>query len=256
MPQRHHALILLAGTVLIACAVASQEAQHTPADGHEFRIYRIYLAGTPGKPISIKASVEQIESMDGTKVVSKHWVEEWVRDQEGRVWGRVGAPREEHPGKLPPLATVWSYDAATRKSTICSVADRECQVHESNPPSVISFFHVGGSSTVCIANGVCQAPRQDERVFRCGEERFEQTFLGEYSIGGISLGHTRVMCYKPDGSGAGVDLWHNSEFDLDFDVYNMPRGKGAMYYRIDQISSSVPNDPKLFQVPPSGYSFQ
>jgi len=254
IPQRHHALTLLAGTALIACVVASQEVQHTSADGREFRIYRIYLAGIPGKPVSINASVEHIESMDGTKVVSKHWVEEWIRDQEGRVWGRVRAPQEGHPGKLPPLATVWLYDAATERSTICSVADRECRVNEHHAPSTISFFKVGGSSTVCI-DGVCQAPEPHERVL-CGEERFKQTFLGEYSIGGINLGHTRIMCYKPDGSGAGVDLWHNSEFDIYFDVYNLPLRKGATYYRIDQISSSVPDDPKLFQLPPSGYSLQ
>ncbi|MFZ1919610.1 MAG: hypothetical protein WAU58_18710 [Terriglobales bacterium] len=85
MTQRHRAIILLAGSALIACAGAAQEAQ--PADGRDFRIYRIYLAGTPGKPVSIKASVEHIESADGTKAVSKHWVEEWVRDQEGRGVG-------------------------------------------------------------------------------------------------------------------------------------------------------------------------
>jgi len=254
MPQRHRALILLAGSALIACAVAAQEAHHTPADGRDFRIYRIYLAGTPGKPISVKASVERIESMDGTKVVSKHWEEEWVRDQEGRVWGRVREPREEHPGKLPPLATVWLYDAMAGEQTVCSIADRECKVSEYNPPYPISLLNEGGSSTVCI-EGVCQAPGQDYRV-RCGELRLEQTFFGEYSIGGISLGRTRIMCYKPDASGAGVDLWHNSEFDIDFDVYNLPPKKGATYYRIDQISSSVPDDPKLFQVPPSGYSSQ
>jgi hypothetical protein len=134
MPQPHHVLILLAGSALIACAVAAQEAQHARVDSRDFRIYQIYLAGTPGKPISVKAGVERIESMDGTKVVSKHWVEEWVRDQEGRVWGRVRAPREEHPGKLPPLATVWLYDAAAREQTVCSVADRECRVSEYDPP--------------------------------------------------------------------------------------------------------------------------
>ena len=250
MPQRHHALILLAGSALIACAVAAQDAQPTSADGPDFRIHRIYLAGTPGKPVSIKATVEQIDQGGHLK----HWAEEWVRDQEGRVWGRVRALREEHPGKLPPLTTVWLYDAAARERTVCLVADRKCHVDEYTPPSPISYLHVGGSSTVCIG-GVCQVPAQDERV-RCGEQRLEQTFLGEYSIGGISLGHTRVMCYKPDGSGAGVDLWHNSEFDIDFDVYNVPLNEGATYYRIDQISSSVPDNPKLFQVPPTGYSFQ
>jgi hypothetical protein len=253
MPQRHYALILLAGSALIGCAVAAQEAQHTPAGGREFRIYRIYLAGTTGKPVSIKASAEHIESVDGTKVVSTHWVEEWVRDQEGRVWGRVRAAREEDP--LPPLTTIWSYDPAIRERTICSVAERGCRVDEIEPPSVISFFALGGSSTVCMVNGACQAPRQQDRV-RCGEERLEQKFLGEYSIGGISLDHTLMMCYKPDGSGGGVDLWHNSEFDLDFDVNNVPLRKGATYYRIDQISSSVPDDPALLQVPPSGYSFR
>ena len=112
----------------------------------------------------------------------------------------------------------------------------------------------GGSSTVCI-EGVCQVPAQDQRV-QCGEERLEQRFLGRYSIGGISLGRTLMMCHKPDGSGEGVELWHNSEFDIDFDVLKMPPQKGATYYRIDQISSSVPDDPTLFQVPPSGYSFR
>jgi len=106
----------------------------------------------------------------------------------------------------------------------------------------------------CI-DGVCQAPAPHDRV-RCGGERFEQTFLGEYSIGGISLGRTSMMCYKPDGSAAGADVWHNSEFDIDFDVYRIPLREGATYYRIDRISSSVPDDAKLFQVPPSGYSFQ
>jgi len=249
MPQRHHALILLAGSALIASAVAAQEAQHTRADGRDFRIYRIYLAGTLGKPISIKASVEHIESMDGTKVVSKHWVEDWVRDQEGRVWGRVRAPREEHPRKLPPLATVWLFDAEARKRTVCSVADRECHVDEYYPPSPISFVRVGGNSTVCI-DGVCQVPEQHERGL-CGEERFGQTFLGEYSIGGINPARILMMCYKPDGSGGGAELWHNSEFDIDFDVGTVSLRKGATYYWIDQISSSVSDDPELFQVPPS-----
>jgi hypothetical protein len=90
----------------------------------------------------------------------------------------------------------------------------------------------------------------------CGEERFGQTSLGEYSIGGINLSRTLMMCYEPDGSGGGVELWHNSEFDIDFDVYSVPMRKGATYYRIDQISSSVPDDPELFQVPPSGYSIR
>lgn len=255
MPQRHHALILLAGPAFIACAVAAQEAQHAPGDGREFRIYQIYLAGTPGKPLSIKASAEQIESINGTEVVSKHWVEEWARDQEGRVWGRMSAPQEEHPGKMPPIAFVWSYDAVSYKTTSCSVADRECHVIDNHPPSVISFFRVGGSSTVCAVNGVCRAPEPHERVL-CGDQRLKQTFLGEYSIGGISLSRTSMMCYKPDGSGAGMDLWHNSEFDLDFGVWHAPLRKGMMFYRIDQISSSIPDDPALFQVPPGGYSIQ
>lgn len=252
MTQRHRAIILLAGSALIACVGAAQEAQ--PAAGRDFRIYRIYLAGTTGKPVAIKASVEKIESTDGAKVVSKHWVEEWVRDKEGRVWGRVRAPQEDYPAKLPPLADVWLYDAAAGRRTVCSVANRECQVDEFYPPSPVSFFDVGGSSTVCI-EGVCQVPAQDQRV-QCGEERLEQRFLGRYSIGGISLGRTLMMCHKPDGSGEGVELWHNSEFDIDFDVLKMPPQKGATYYRIDQISSSVPDDPTLFQVPPSGYSFR
>jgi hypothetical protein len=96
--------------------VAAQEAQHTPADGREFRIYRIYLAGTLAKPLSIKASAEQIESMDGTKVVSKHWVEDWVGDQDGRVSGQVRASQEEHPG-MPPLAAVWLFDAGAGEKT-------------------------------------------------------------------------------------------------------------------------------------------
>jgi hypothetical protein len=253
MSRCHHASVLL--PVLIACGVAAQEAQHTPADSHESRIYRIYLAGIPDKPLSIKASVEQIESMDGAKVVSKHWEEEWVRDREGRVWGRIHAPREEYPGKLPPLATVGLFDAAARKRTVCSVAERECQVYEDYPAFPVSFLHVGGSSTICIVDGVCQAPEQHNRVL-CGDERFEQTFLGERSIGGITLGHILLMCYKPDGSGGGVDLWHNSEFDIDFDVWNVAPVKGATYYRIDQISSSVPDNPELFRVPPDGYSFK
>jgi hypothetical protein len=94
----HHASVLL--PLLIACGVLAQEAQRPPVDFHESRIYRIYLAGTPDKPISIRATVEQIESMDGAKVVSKHWTEEWVRDREGRAWGRIRAPREEYPGKM------------------------------------------------------------------------------------------------------------------------------------------------------------
>jgi hypothetical protein len=248
MPQRRYALILLMGLALITCAAAAQEAHPTPAENQDFRIYHIYLAGTPGKPFSIKASVEQIDKGRALK----HWVEEWVRDQEGRVWGRVRAPREDHPGKLPPLTTVWLFDAAARKRTVCLAADRECHVDEYYSPYPISYLHVGGSSTVCIG-GVCQVPEPQDRV-SCADERLQQTFLGEYSIGGISLGHIRMMCYKPDGSGGGVDLWHNSEFDIDFDVYNMPLTEGATYYRIEQISSSVPDDPKLFQVPPSGYS--
>jgi len=249
MPLCRHASILL--PVLIACGVVAQEVQHTSRDS---RIYRIYLAGTPDRPLSIKASVEQIESMDGKKVVSKHWVEEWVRGKDGRVWGRVRAPQEEHPGKLPPFVDVWLFDAAARETTFCSTADKECHVNEYHPPSPISFLHMGGSSQVCI-DQVCQVPEQHERV-SCGDERFEQTFLGEYSIGGINLRHIRMMCYKPDGSGGGVDLWHNSEFDIDFDVYNMPPREGMTYYRIDQISSSVLDDTELFQVPPSGYSFK
>jgi hypothetical protein len=118
-------------------------------------------------------------------------------------------PQEEHPGKLPPLATVWLFDAAARKRTVCSVADRECQVDEYYPPSPISFVHVGGSSTVCI-DGVCQVPDQHERVW-CGEERFGQTFLGEYSIGGINLGRILMMCYKPDGSGGGVKATQSTQ---------------------------------------------
>jgi hypothetical protein len=253
MPPRRRVLTLLAGLALIPCLITAQEA-HRPAEDRDFRIYRVYLAGTPGRPISIKASVEHVESMDGTKVVSTHWVEEWVRDQEGRVWGRVRAPQEEHPGKLPPLATVWLFDAAARKSTVCSVSDRECQADEYYSPSPISFVHVGGSSTVCI-DPVCQVPEQHERV-GCGEERFGQTFLGEYSIGGIRLGRILMICYKSDGSGGGAELWHNSEFDIDFDVDKVPLRKGATYYRIDQISFSVPDDPTLFQVPPSGYSLR
>lgn len=104
-------------------------------------------------------------------------------------------------------------------------------------------------------DGVRQVPEQHERVW-CGEERFGQTFLGEYSIGGINLGRILMMCYKPNGSGGGVNLWHNSEFDIDFDVNNVPPRKGATYYRFDQISSSMPDDPELFQIPPSGYSFR
>ena len=65
MTQRHRAIILLAGSALIACVGAAQEAQ--PAAGRDFRIYRIYLAGTTGKPVAIKASVEKIESTDGGK---------------------------------------------------------------------------------------------------------------------------------------------------------------------------------------------
>jgi len=103
MPQRYHALILLAGSALLACAIAAQEEQHPPADSREFRIYRIYLAGTPSKPVSIKASVEHIESKDGTKVVSKHWVEEWVRDQEGRVWGVSARLGKSTRGNCRPL---------------------------------------------------------------------------------------------------------------------------------------------------------
>jgi len=65
-----------------------------------------------------------------------------------------------------------------------------------------------------------------------------------------------MMRYKSDGSGGGRDLWHNSEFDIDFDVMDIPLRKGVTYYRIDQISSSVPDDPKFFEVPPGGYSSQ
>ena len=67
---------------------------------------------------------------------------------------------------------------------------------------------------------------------------------------------TRVTCYKRDGSGGGKELWHNSEFDIDFDVYHMPPNKSETYYQIDQVSSSVSDDPKLFQIPPVGYSFR
>lgn len=245
MTLRQHASILPMGSALIACAVAAQEAQHNPVDGSEFRIYGIYLAGPPGKPLFIKASVEYIESVNGANIVSKHWVEEWIRDQEGRVWGRVREAQEAYPGKLPPLAFVWLFDVTARNSTVCSIPDRNCQVHDYDP----SFFK--GNSTYGI-DAVSLVP---ERV-QCGGGRFEQNFLGERSIGGISLGHILTMCYKLDGSHAGVDLWHNSEFDVDFNVINVPPRKGARYYHIDQISSSVPDDPKLFQVPPSGYSSQ
>jgi len=173
------------GSALIACAVVAQEAQHNPSDSRQFRIYRIYLAGPAGKPLSIKASAERIESMDGTKIVSKHWVEEWLRDEEGRVWGRVRAPQEENPGKLPPLATVWLFDPAVRKQTLCSVADRNCRVYDYTPPYPISYLRLGGSSIAGITP-VAQVPEQHERV-QCGEERFGQTFLGEHSIGGIVL---------------------------------------------------------------------
>jgi len=252
MWQGNRALVLLGGSALIACILAAQEARPTPADGRAFRIYHIYLAGTTDSPISIKASVEHIESIHGTKVVSKHWAEEWTRDQEGRVWGRVRAPQEDHPRELPPLATVWLFDPAKRKRTICSVANRECRVDEYDPPSTIAFLAVGGSSSVGI-EPVFQVPAQRERV-QCGDERFGQTFLGEYSIGGISLGHIRMMCYKPDGSGSGVDVWHNSEFNIDFDVTHGPLKEGETYYLINQISPFVPDKPELFQVPPDGYS--
>jgi hypothetical protein len=241
MPQGHYALILLAGTALIACPVVSQEAQHTPADGRGFRIYQIYLAGTPGKPLSIKVTATE---------QTLQWVEEWVRDQEGRVWGRIylnvdkaipHAPREEQPGKLPPLAYVWLFDAGAGKITLCSVADRECQVNENHLPYTISFFAVGGNSTFCM-DPVCQVPEQHERV-QCGEDRLGEKFLGEYQIGGIRLARTSVMCYKPDGSGGGVDLWHNSEFDIYFGVSGGLLDV-AKYYRIDQISSSVARRPE------------
>ena len=155
MTLRQFASILLMGSALIACAVVAQEEQHNPSESRQFRIYRIYLAGPAGKPLSIKASAERIESMDGTKIVSKHWVEEWLRDEEGRVWGRVRAPQEENPGKLPPLATVWLFDPAVRKQTLCSVADRNCQVYDYNPPYPISFLRLGGSSIV----GITPEPR-------------------------------------------------------------------------------------------------
>lgn len=250
MPQCRHALTLLVGSALITCAVAAQEAQATPDDSRDLRIYRIYLAGTPGKPLFIKASVEHIDKGG----LLMNWGEEWIRDQDGRVWGRARAPREEYPGKLPPLATIWLFDAAAGKRTVCAVADRECDVAEYHGPYPISYLHVGGTATVGIG-GVCQVPEPQDRV-SCGDERLQQTFLGERSIGGIRLGHIRMMCLKPDGSGGGVDLWHNSEFNIDFDVYDMPLGEGSTYYRIDQISSSVPDDPRLLQFPPVGYSLR
>jgi hypothetical protein len=72
---------------------------------------------------------------------------------------------------------------------------------------------------------------------------------------GNDLLRTLVTCYKPDGSGAGVDLWRNSEFDMDFEVHNWPLRQGATFCRIDKISSSVPDDTEVFHVPPSGYFF-
>ncbi|HXW92004.1 MAG TPA: hypothetical protein VEK33_15760 [Terriglobales bacterium] len=259
MTLRQHASILL-GSALIASALAAQEVQHTPTDSHEFRISRITLPGISGKPVSIKIAVEHIEPMDG-KEVTKHWEEDWVRDTEGRVWVRARAPREAYPGKVPPVTTIWLFDAAAENSTQCSVAERKCWVNAEHPSSTTLLFPetAAESSSVCwVAEGECQIHEYHESV-RCGEKRFVRTFVGTYSIGVISMGRTRVTCYKPDGSGAGVELWHNSEFDIDFAVLNLlelPPRKVTTYYWIDQISSSLPDDPKLFQVPLSGYSFQ
>jgi|HubBroStandDraft_1064217.scaffolds.fasta_scaffold16003_1 hypothetical protein len=229
MPLFSRTSVLLAGSALIVCAVAAQEAQHSSVNGREFRIYDIFLPGIPGKPTFIKTTVEHIESIDGTKVVTKHWEEEMARDKEGRVWGRLRAARESYPGKVPPVEIVWLYDAAAENEVFCDVGGH-CWSQEI-PPSFWAFFR------------------------GCGENELVRTFLGESSIGGISMGRTRIMCYRPDGSSGGEDQWHNSEFNVDFNVVDMPLQKGASYYRIDQVSPSVPDDPELFQVPPSGYTF-
>ena len=214
MTQRHRAIILLAGSALIACAGAAQEAQ--PARWPRFS-HLPHLPGGNSGQACFHQGKRRTYRISGRDKGGLQALGRGVGARPGGPGcGGVSASQEEHPGKLPPLADVWLYDAAARRRTVCLVADRECQVDEYYPPSPISFFPCGGARTVCI-EGVCQVPAQDERV-RCGEEKLEQTFLGQYSIGGITLGRTLMMCRKPDGSGVGTELWHNTEFDIDFDV--------------------------------------
>lgn len=259
MALRHHASILLVAFTLNGCVLAAQEAHDSSRGTREFRIYNIFLPGVQGKPVSIKTTIEQIESLNGGKVAVKHWEEEMLRDNEGRVRVSAQAAKEDHPGKVPPVEVVWFYDPSSESVTMCQAAKRKCEPlsKEYYPHLETWFFNAEKTvQSVCFdAEGLCESSELHPSAW-CGEKRFMRTILGEYSISGINIGRTRVMCYKPDGSGAGDDLWHNREFDLDFDVLNLPPRKGVTYYSIDQISHSVSDDPELFQVPPSGYSFQ
>jgi len=231
MTLNHYASILLGGLTLVGSILSAQEPRRVPSDSEKFYVFNITLLPIPGKPISIKSSVEFNQISSAGKTITAHGEEDLARNSEGRIYRHIHGFMRTDSAQPSPPEEIDLIDAAAGSQTACWPTTKSCFIFPYDP---------GGESCTSLT-------MRDQA-------QISWSNLGEYTLGGITVTRTRETCKQKGGSSA-VDFWHNSELQLDLHVasYNPPQvGIPTIDHRITDISRSEP-DPTIFQVP-NGYT--
>jgi len=224
-----YASMIVGGLMLIGGITSAQEPRLVPSDSEKFYVFSITLPPIPGKPLSVKSSVEFNQTSSEGRTITVRGEEDFARDSEGRVYRHVHGLIRPDSASPSPLEEVELIDAAAGTRTVCWASKKSCLISAYNP----------GQESCGLT-----APNPD----------ISWSNLGEYTIGGIAVTRTRETCKHKEGSSA-VDFWQNSELALNLHVvlYYPPQiGFIKVDHRITGLSRSEP-DPKVFQIP-SGYT--
>lgn len=228
MTLNHYASILLGGLTLVGSIFSAQEPRRAPSDSEKFYVFTITRLPIPGKPLSIKSSVEFNQTSSAGRTITAHWEDDLARNSEGRVYRHIHGFIRADSAQLSPPEEIDLIDDVAGSQTVCWPTTRSC---------LISAYYPGRESCTSLT------ARDQGQI--------SWSNLGEYTLGGITVIRTRETCKQKGGSSA-VDFWHNSELQLDLHVSSNPPQVGipTIDHRITDISRSEP-DPKIFQVPNS-----
>ncbi len=212
-------------------ALAAQDLK-TPDQGEQFHVLDSRLLDVPGKPLSIKSTIEITKIKEG-KSLTSHGSLIQARDSRGRIYRDYKLFQPENPSE-PLLEQIEIFDATAGTRTFCGIQPKDKDKH---------CYLMAYTSPELSHRPYCASTPVHSDTTTWSHQ--------EYQLGGVTVTRSRELCSRDGGDmTGGQEFWRNPELQLELHVYRLrrPFGQGAVDSRVTQVTHAEP-DTRLFDVP-------
>ncbi|MGP0017483.1 MAG: hypothetical protein ACLPHP_02845 [Candidatus Sulfotelmatobacter sp.] len=235
---------LLAGSLLLTCAVVAQESDEPfrgPDRGTIVRVPGIQILPAAERPFSGRDHIEWTRTLEDGTVVTTHLYAALARDSQGRIY-------REHMSFVPANSNQQSrrreidlLDPVAHTRTTCMVATRRCTITE---------YHASTTFTP-----------QPAGPFDHGRRTLARENLGTDVVDGLNLIGTRETVSISAGAVGNSqplvttkEYWYSPDLQVNLAVIRKDPREGTQVIRVVDLSRTEP-DPAMFEIP-SGYVVQ